>query len=262
MSIAPTSRPQLQPRDPHTPDLVNVLHSPKRIRVKFKGQTVADSRAVLVLRSNQFLPIYFFPRGAVRQDLLHPSDHRGRHELGGDVAYESLVVEGAQAVNAAWSFAPSADQSLALLRDHVAFDWHAVDQWFEEDEEVFVHARDPYARIDTLHSTSRIEVRLDGSVLADSIRPVLLFETHLPTRFYLPHADVRLDRLVPSPTQTRCPYKGIASYWSAVRPDGSIVADVAWEYRDPIAEIPKIKGLIAFYPDRVDEIRLDGERVS
>ena len=262
MSAAIQPRPRLQPRDPHTPAVVNVLHSPKRIRVKSGGETLADSRAVLVLRSNHFLPVYFFPPTAVRQDMLQPSAHRGRDELGGEVVYRSLRAGGGRAENAAWSFPNPHDQALAPLRDYIAFDWQAVHQWFEEDEEVFVHARDPYARIDTLHSTSHVEVWLDGAVLADSRHPVLLFETHLPTRFYIPHADVRLDRLVRSETQTRCPYKGIASAWSARRPDGSILSDVAWEYRDPIPEIPKIKNLIAFYPDRVDEIRLDGDRVS
>ena len=243
-------------------DIVNVLHSPKRVRVKFGGETVADSREVLVLRSNHALPVYFFPRAAVPTGVLQPSAHRGRHELGGEVVYQSLVAGGARAENAAWGVPNPPHPALDALRDRIAFDWNAVDQWFEEDEEVFVHARDPYARIDALRSTSRVEVRLDAEVIAASARPVLLFETHLPTRFYIPHADVRLDRLVPSQTQTRCPYKGIASYWSAQRADGSILPDVAWEYRDPIPEIPKIKGLIAFYPDRVDEIRLDGERVS
>ena len=262
MTTTVPSGPRLQPREPHTPRIVNVLHSPKRVRVKFAGETVADSRQVLVLRSNHVLPVYYFPPHAVRQDLLQPSTHRGRDELGGDIVYRSLMVGSNHAENAAWSLPDPVHQTLAPLRDFIAFDWHAVDQWFEEDEEVFVHARDPYARIDTLHSTSHVEVWLDGATIADTRHPVLLFETHLPTRFYIPHSDVRLDRLIPSETQTRCPYKGIASYWSARRRDGSIVSDVAWEYRDPVPEIPKIRSLIAFYPDRVDEIRLDGERVS
>ena len=262
MNVAVSPRPRLQPREPSTPRLVNVLSSPKRIRVKFNGETIADSRSVLVLRANHFLPIYFFPRAAVRPDYLRPSDHRGRHDLGGDTVHWSLEVADKRAENAAWSFPNPIDQTLAPLVDHVAFDWNAVDQWFEEDEEVFVHARDPYARIDTLRSASHVQIWLEGELVADSKRPVLLFETHLPTRFYIPHEDVRLDRLVPSDRQTRCPYKGTASYWSARLKDGSIRQDVAWEYRDPIPEIPKIRGLIAFYPDAVDEIRLDGERVA
>ena len=245
-----------------TPRLVNVLQSPKRVRVMFGGETIADSRNVLVLRSNHFLPIYFFPRAAVRADVLKPSGSRGRHELGGEIVHLTLEAGGKRAEDAAWSFPAPDDPGLALLAGRIAFDWAAVDGWFEEDEEVFVHARDPYARIDTLHSTARVEVVLDGALIADTVRPVLLFETHLPTRFYIPKADVRLDRLVPSGTQTRCPYKGVASYWSAKRADGSELADVAWEYRDPVPEMPKIKDLLAFYPDRVDEIRLDGERVS
>jgi uncharacterized protein (DUF427 family) len=259
-AIAP--RPRLQPRDPHTPKLVNVLHSPKRIRVIFNGETIADSRQVLVLRSNQFLPIYFFPRTHVREAYLARSTQRSHHELGGETTYWTLNVHDRIAPDAGWSFEEPLDPALAPLAGYVAFTWNAVDQWFEEQEEVFVHARDPYARIDALHSASHVQIWLDGKPIADSKRAVLLFETHLPTRFYIPRGDVALERLLPSDTQTRCPYKGIASYWSAKLEDGSIRRNVAWEYRDPIPEIPKIKGLLAFYPDAVDRIVLDGERVS
>jgi uncharacterized protein (DUF427 family) len=144
----------------------------------------------------------------------------------------------------------------------VAFNWKAVDQWFEEDEEIFVHPRDPYARIDTLQSSSHVQIWPDGEIVADSKRPVLLFETHLPTRYYIPPDDIRMDRLVASDSKSQCPYKGLASYWSANAPDGTLRKDVAWSYVEPLAEIPKIKGLIAFYPQAVDEIRLDGKRVS
>ncbi|GLS22224.1 hypothetical protein GCM10007874_52410 [Labrys miyagiensis] len=262
MNVAITPRPKLQPRESHTPRLVNLLHSPKRIRVTFNGETIADSRNVLVLRSNQFLPVYYFPRAAVTEQHLVPSEHRSQHELGGKAQYWTLKVGNRRAENAAWSFPAPIDPTLAPLAGYIAFVWNAADHWYEEDEEVFVHARDPYARVDTLHSTSHVQVWLDGELIADSRKPVLVFETHLPTRFYIPHEDVRLDRLVPSDSQTRCPYKGLASYWSARLKDGTIRKDVAWEYGNPIPEIPKIKGLIAFYPDAVDEIRLDGERVA
>ena len=110
-----------------------------------------------------------------------------------------------------------------------------------------------------LHTSSHVQVWFDGDIIADSQRPVLLFETHLPTRFYLPAEDVRLDRLAASNSTTRCPYKGIASYWSGLLKDGSVRPDIAWSYRDPIDEMPKIKGLIAFYPQAVDRIHLDGQ---
>lgn len=259
---APVTNTKLQPREASTPRLVNVLSSPKRIRVRFDGQTIADSRDVLVLRSNHFLPIYFFPADAVLPSVLKPSGHRDPHEIGGERQYWDLDSGGRRTANAAWTFVSPSDEELHPLAGRIAFVWNAVDQWLEEEEEVFVHARDPYARIDVLHSTSHVRVWFDGELIADSRRPVLLFETHLPTRYYIHPDDVRLDRLVASDSNTRCPYKGIASYWSGRLKDGSIARDIAWSYRDPIDEIPKIKGLIAFYPQAVDRIELDGETVS
>jgi uncharacterized protein (DUF427 family) len=253
---------KLQPREPFTPKLTNVLHSPKRVRVEFAGDTVADSRETLILRSNQFLPIYFFAESAIRPDvLLAPRD--GRHErFGGKTRNWNLGAAGRTEDDAAWSFLEVDDLVFAPLKGYVAFRWNAADHWFEEDEEIFVHPRDPYARIDTIPSSAHIEVLVGGEVIADSRRAVLLFETHLPTRFYIPPEDIRMDRLTRSASHTRCPYKGIASYWSTTATDGTARQDIAWSYLDPLPEIPKIKGLIAFYPDAVDEIRLDGRRVS
>jgi uncharacterized protein (DUF427 family) len=256
-----TAAPNLQPREATAPRLVNVLHSPKRIRVKFGGRTIADSRNVLVLRSNHFLPIYFFPPSSVDQSVLKPSTHREPHAVGGETTYWDIDSGDISAANAAWSFVSPPDENLSPLAGRIAFTWKSVDQWFEEEEEVFVHARDPYARIDVLQSSSHVQVWFDGDIIADSHRPVLLFETHLPTRFYLRPEDVRLDRLVSSNSTTRCPYKGIASYWSGLLKDGSVRPDIAWSYRDPIDEMPKIKGLIAFYPQAVDRIHLDGQPV-
>jgi uncharacterized protein (DUF427 family) len=259
--LAPRSA-GLQPREKSAPHLVNVLHSPKRIRVMFGGETIADSRNVLVLRSNHFLPIYFFPLADVRQDFLAPSANRSHHETVGEATHQSVVVGDRRAEDAAWTFPNPADPAFDLLVGHVAFQWKAMDHWVEEAEEVFVHAKDPYARVDTLFSNSHVQVFLEGEILADSRRPVLLFETHLPTRFYIPKEDVRLDRIFQSTHTSRCPYKGTASHWSAKLKDGSVLDEVAWEYGDPFSEVAKIKGLLAFYPSAVDEIRLDGERIT
>lgn len=253
---------KLQPREPFTPKLTNVLHSPKRVRVVFAGETIADSREALILRSNQFLPVYFFPVESVRQDALLGKREGSHEQFGGRTRNWSLNLAGRTAEDAAWSFADVDDPVFEPLKGYVAFRWKAVDQWFEEHEEIFVHPRDPYARIDTIPSSAHVEILLGGEVIADSKRAVLLFETHLPTRFYIPPEDIRMDRLTRSESHTRCPYKGIASYWSATATDGSSKKDIAWSYLDPLPEIAKIKGLIAFYPDAVDEIRLDGHRVS
>jgi len=96
--------------------------------------------------------------------------------------------------------------------------------------------------------------------VAETRRPRLLFETNLPTRYYIPRLDVRMDVLEPTQTSTRCPYKGVASYWS-VKAASAVHPDVAWSYKSPIPECPKIENLIAFFNERVD-MDVDGERLE
>ncbi len=132
-----------------------------------------------------------------------------------------------------------------------------MDAWFEEDEEVFVHARDPYTRVDALPSSRHIEVKIDGVTVADSTKPTLLFETGLPTRYYLPLTEVRMDLLRDSGTTTQCPYKGEANYYS-VELDGELVEDIVWYYKYPVEESSRIAGMVSFYNEKVD-IYVDGE---
>jgi uncharacterized protein (DUF427 family) len=132
-----------------------------------------------------------------------------------------------------------------------------MDVWFEEDEEVYVHPRSPYTRVDILSSSRHVEVAVGGVTVADSHQPRLLFETGLPPRFYLPQTDLRMNLLRPSSTSTSCPYKGTAAYWS-VEVDGERFEDLCWIYRTPLPECTKIAGLVAFYNERVD-LRVDGE---
>jgi uncharacterized protein (DUF427 family) len=126
-----------------------------------------------------------------------------------------------------------------------------MDAWFEEDEQVFVHPRDPYTRVDTLHSSRHVRVEIDGVTMGETRRPMFLFETRLPTRYYIPKLDVRMDLLEPSESVTRCPYKGVARHWSAQVCD-KLVTDIVWSYPAPIPECPKIENLLSFYNERVD----------
>ena len=139
----------------------------------------------------------------------------------------------------------------------MTFEWSKMDAWFEEDDEVYVHARDPYKRVDVLHSSRHVSVVVAGELVAETRRPSLLFETGLPTRYYLPKADVRMERLIPNAKETRCPYKGLASYYS-VRTGAAIVPDIAWCYRHPIPECSKIENLVCFFNERVDALRRRG----
>ena len=142
------------------------------------------------------------------------------------------------------------------IKGYLAFYWHKLDHWYEEDDEVFVHVRDPYHRVDVLNSSRHVRVERDGVVLAESDRPRFLFETSLPMRTYLPLADVDQHLLEPSDTTSQCPYKGVASYYSA-RVGEDLVSDLAWTYRFPIPELPKVEGLVAFYDEHVD-VYIDG----
>jgi len=132
-----------------------------------------------------------------------------------------------------------------------------MDAWFEEDEEVYVHARDPYSRVDILPSSRSVRVELDGVVLAESTHTNVLFETGLPPRWYIPKVDVRFDLLEPTASVTRCPYKGTAEYWSA-DVNGRRVEDIAWSYRTPLPESERVAGLVCFYSERTD-LFIEGE---
>jgi len=146
---------------------------------------------------------------------------------------------------------------LSAARDHWTFTWDGRLAWFEEALEVAVHARDPSKRVDVVPSERHVVVRPGGETIAESRRPHALFETTLPTRWYLPPEDVRMDRLEPSETVTRCPYKGMARYWS-VRAGDDLHRDVAFSYAEPAVECPRIAGRVAFLNERVDLV-IDGE---
>ena len=148
---------------------------------------------------------------------------------------------------------------VAALAGLVTFAWQGPLTWFEEDEPLLVHARDPHKRVDVVRSSRSVRVEVDGALLAESRRPLLLFETGLPARFYLPPDDVRVE-LVPSETASTCPYKGVASWWSA-RVGDRLVEDIAWSYPSPVPENPRIAGLICFRNERVD-LTVDGERLE
>jgi uncharacterized protein (DUF427 family) len=162
---------------------------------------------------------------------------------------------GRVADNLAWSYLERNDE-LAPLNGHIAFYWNAVDAWYEEDEQIFVHPRDPYTRVDTVHSSRHVRVEVDGQVVAETNRPVLLYETGLPTRYYIPKLDVRMDLLEATDTVTHCPYKGDATYWS-LGVGASTYRDFVWSYPRPIPEIPKIENLLCFYNEKVD-VFVDG----
>jgi uncharacterized protein (DUF427 family) len=258
--VVAASRPQLGEedlgKDQHR---VHVEPTPRRVRVTFNGQTVADSKRALLLRETGHLPVYYFPPEDVRGEFLEPTELHTRCPYKGEASYWSVRVGDRVAENAMWGYLdplPGRED----IGGYRAFYWQRMDGWYEEDDEVFAHPRDPYHRVDVLHSSRHIRVEIGGQTVAHSTRPRLLFETGLPTRYYLPVEDVRMDLLEPTETSSICPYKGTASYWR-LRGDRT-GRDVAWSYLDPIPECPKIRGLIAFFNERVDALDVDGERLE
>ena len=230
--------------------------SPRRVRGVIGGETVVDSTDVYLLHETGYLPVWYFPRSDVRFDLLEATDHTTHCPFKGDAEYWTIRAGGKVAENKVWGY-PEILPGTPDITDRVAFYWDAVDHWYEEDEEVFVHARDPFKRIDALRSSRHVRVEIDGVVLADTHRPTLLFETGIDTRYYIPRADLELELLRPSAKETACPYKGTASYYSAVVGE-RVVDDIAWTYTHPISEIPKIEQLVAFFDEHVDTY-VDGE---
>jgi uncharacterized protein (DUF427 family) len=240
----------------------HILHfdpSPKRVRVFFAGETIVDSTDAKLLHETGYLPVYYFPLADVRLDFLEPSDHTTHCPFKGDASYRSVVVGDRRADNSMWSYEDPIE-SASFLRGHVALYFDRMDAWFEEDEEIFVHPRDPYSRIDILASSRQVRVSMEGHDLAESDRPVLLFETSLPTRFYFPKQDVRMDLLEVSGHVTECAYKGRPVHYSAPIL-GDVGKHIAWCYENPQPEAEKIKGLVAFYNERVD-LELDGRKVE
>jgi uncharacterized protein (DUF427 family) len=239
--------------EPHT---LYFEDSPRRVRVMFNGETVADSKRAKLLHETGHLPVYYFPKEDVRMDLLEESEHTTHCPFKGDASYWSVRVGDKLAENAVWGY-PEPIDSAPPIAGYVAFYWNKMDAWYEEDEEVFVHPRDPYHRVDILESSRRVRVSVNGEIVAETQRPRVLFETGLPPRYYIPPEDVREEALYRSEKTTRCPYKGTASYWS-VEAGGGRVEDLVWYYPDPIPEAAKIKGLLAFFNEKVDLV-VDGE---
>jgi uncharacterized protein (DUF427 family) len=270
----------IQMRGLLTGGLGELRHEPtaKRIRAVLGDATVVDStRAVLVWEPRRIVPSYAVPVQDVAGEVvragpaavgaadgvgsrlpdvsghpvLSPADPFAVHTAEGHVAD---VRTGGQDLLAA-GFCP-ADPELA---GYVILDFGAFDAWYEEDELNVAHPRDPFHRIDVLSSSRHVRLELDGQVLAESSRPMLLFETMLPARYYLPRADI-LAELVPSGTQTYCAYKGQASYWSATI-GSRVFPDIAWTYENPLHDAMRVRGLIAFFGERIDVV-LDGNRLE
>ena len=230
---------------------------PRRVRATLGGDTVIDTTRARYVWEWPYYPQYYIPVEDVRPDALVSEGHT-QHSPRGVVELHGVRVGDVHRPHAAKVLSASTIDELAGT---ARFEWSAFDAWYEEDEQVFVHPRNPYVRVDALRSARSVRIELDGVVLAESSAPVLVFETGLPTRYYVDRTAVDFSYLVASETETACPYKGVTSdYWS-VRVGEKVHRDLAWTYDFPSHQVLPIAGLIAFYNEKVD-IVVDGKRLE
>jgi uncharacterized protein (DUF427 family) len=241
----------------HVPPAITQINHiapvPRRIRCMKGDATLVDTTRALYVWEWPYYPHYYVPQADVKMDafvagnvITTPQGH-ARHLV--------LATGGVERRPAARLIT---DSPLPGLAGTVRIEWNVPDRWFEEDEEVFVHPRSPYQRVDALRSNRAVRIEFDGVVLAEAQSCVMVFETGLPTRYYLDPANVRFAALVPSSTRTQCPYKGkTGGYWSA-QANGGSVRDVAWTYEFTTPAMTAIAGLIAFLNESVD-VFVDGE---
>ena len=237
---------------------VKLVPSLKRVRAEIAGTIVADSTRTLLLLERGHFPVYYFPPEDVRQDLLIRTEHRTHCPHKGDASYRTIMAGGRKVENAAWCYEDPIE-AVRPIAGRLAFYADKVDRWLEEDEVLVGHVRSPFHRIDTRESRRRVRVIVGGEVVADTRRARFLFETGIRTRYYIPREDVALDKLTRSASRTTCPYKGHASYWS-VRAGGRDFPDVVWAYEDPLPESLPIKGLLAFWEEKIDSIEIESPR--
>jgi len=245
------------------PKVITVRVEPiaKRVRAFVDGVAIADSCRVMMMFETARLCVYYFPVEDVRTDLLVATSKVVRSAAKGDATYYSITVDGRTVENAAWRYLDP-HTGCPEIANLIAFHWSLMDAWFEEDDQVFVHARDPYHRIDVLDSSREVRVVVGGQTVAVTRRARFLFETGLPVRYYIPKEDVRTGLLQPSETKTACAYKGPTSrYWQAPTADGTI-RDIAWCYEAPAHEVARIAGMVAFFNERVDTIYVDGKEMQ
>ncbi|HUA07398.1 MAG TPA: DUF427 domain-containing protein [Solirubrobacteraceae bacterium] len=226
---------------------------PRRIRGVLADEVVFDTTRARYVWEWPYYPQYYIPLADVRDGALASEDHskatrRGTVKLHTVSSGEVTRPGAAQVLH---------ESELPELRDTVRFTWAALDAWFEEDEQVFVHPRSPYVRVDAIRSRRTVEIALEGRVLAKADACVMVFETGLPTRYYVDSTAVNFEHLIATDTVTACPYKGVTSgYWS-VRTETGVHRDLAWTYQFPTGALLPIAGLVSFYNEKVD-IHLDG----
>jgi len=226
----------------------------RRMRVRFGGVWVADSEDVVLLHEPGRYPVAYFPLGDINDGVLEPSAYTTRHQDLGATSWYTVRTGTNSKARAAWQHTELPGYA-GELKARVAFAWRAMDAFYEEDERIVGHAADSYHRIDIRQTSRHLTVRDGDQVIADTTRPLALYESGFAPRWYVPRADVDESALTPAAGQTFCPYKGVCSYF-----DLAGARRAAWSYEDAWTEVRRISGLMSFEPDQI-EVRLDGTRL-
>jgi uncharacterized protein (DUF427 family) len=227
----------------------------RRMRVRFGGAWIADSEDVVVLHEPGRYPVAYFPLADIADGALLPGEHTTRHRDLGPTSWYTVSAGEQSKQRAAWQHMQLPDHA-SELKGRVAFAWRSMDAFYEEDERIVGHAADAYHRIDIRQASRHLVARHGGRVIADSTRPLVLYESGFAPRWYVPREDVDESALTPAQDQTFCPYKGLASYY-----DIADARKAAWSYADAWPEVGRICGLICFEPDKI-EVQLGGTRLQ
>ena len=231
---------------------------PRRLRGYLDGQCVFDTVSAVYVWDTPKYPAYHVPLADVDPQQLTDDEHPRRLRRGPTTTH-TLGRGQHRRPGAVRAYTADADPAVAGL---ARIEWGALDAWFEEDEQIWVHPRNPYTRVDALRSSRLVRVELAGRVLAESSATVMVFETGLPTRYYFDRTAVDFGSLHPSDTVTECPYKGrTTAYWSARIDGADDVPDVAWSYDFPTRALSPITNLVAFYNEHT-QITVDGRPAS
>lgn len=229
---------------------------PKRIRGVIGGETLVDTRRGKMLHETSQLAQWYLPLQDVREDLLVRTDHRETDATKGTATYYDIHVGDRTESDAAWTYTEPTE-GMPQLAELVAVSFDKLDAWFEEDDEIVGHPRDPYHRFDCRHTSEHVEVRIGGETIVETDRAIKLFETNLPPRYYIRFDDVKPDCLSPSETRGICPYKGWEAYFN-VRAGGTTVPDGAWMISEPFGEAITVAGCVSFWGDGT-EVLADGQ---
>lgn len=226
----------------------------RRMRVRFGGAWIADSERVLLLFEPDRYPVAYFPEADITPGALQLAEHTTRHRDLGLTSWYTVRAGEHSVPRGAWRH-PDLPAHASALQERVAFAWPAMDAFYEEDERIVGHVADSYHRIDIRQASRNLVVRHHDRVIAETKRPLVLYESGFAPRWYVPHADIDESALTFVEHQTFCPYKGVCSYYNVGN-----ARLAAWSYREAFSEVGRISSMVSFEPDIVS-VQLDGKQL-